>query len=47
MLLMVVLRWIVKYWCCTSNIYFDCQITDGRVQTYFAGTIIIEQDITK
>jgi hypothetical protein len=42
---MVVLRWIVKYWCCTSNIYFDCQITfaDGRVQTYFAGTIIIEQ----
>jgi hypothetical protein len=29
-------------------IYFDCQITfaDGRVQTYFAGTII-EQDITK
>jgi hypothetical protein len=28
---------------------FDCQITfaDGRVQTYFAGTIIIEQDITK
>jgi hypothetical protein len=31
-----------------APIYFDCQITfaDGRVQTYFAGTII-EQDITK
>jgi hypothetical protein len=28
--------------------HIDCQITfaDGRVQTYFAGTII-EQDITK
>jgi hypothetical protein len=32
-----------------QHIFFDCQITfaDGRVQTYFAGTIIIEQDITK
>jgi hypothetical protein len=32
-----------------ANIFFDCQITfaDGKLQTYFAGTIIIEQDITK
>jgi hypothetical protein len=32
-----------------SNIYFwlSNNFADGRVQTYFAGTIIIEQDITK
>jgi hypothetical protein len=32
-----------------QHIFFDCQITfaDGRVQTYFAGTIIIEQILNK